>query len=199
MAMVLSPLLAKAELMGDYVGYKACVDCHEETVAGWKTTPHAHAFETLKEQGEEKQRANGCVQCHVVAFEEDGGFIDLEMTPELVDVQCESCHGPAREHVEGDGDPDLLKKSPNADMCRACHTVGQDKNFNYEEKKQWVHKKGPEKKKNRSLKKMDTKDLSFSGREIKFGSLTEGKVAKKVVTLTNTGADPIRIINVTTN
>jgi len=131
---------ANAELFGDYVGYTACADCHAEIVEGWKATPHAHAFETLKEQGEEKQQVQGCVQCHVVAMDADGGFIDMELTPELKDVQCESCHGPGLAHTESEDPKDIIGK-PGETTCRTCHTEGQDKNFDYSLKSRFVHGK----------------------------------------------------------
>ena len=34
-----------AELFEDYVSYKACMQYHTDKVEGWKTTPHANAFE----------------------------------------------------------------------------------------------------------------------------------------------------------
>ncbi|MDD2220057.1 MAG: cytochrome c family protein, partial [Desulfoplanes sp.] len=97
---------AQAELFGDYVGEKACADCHEAQARGWLTTPHAHAFADLAHQGEEKQTTPGCVKCHVVAMEADGGFIDTDLTPELINVQCESCHGPGARHVQSEDPKD---------------------------------------------------------------------------------------------
>ena len=131
---------ARGELFGDYKGYEACEMCHGDLVAGWKTTPHARAFEDLKKQGEEKQENPGCVQCHVVAYGKDGGFIDMELTPELKDVQCESCHGPGKTHTETFSAGDIVGK-PGEDVCRQCHTEGQDKNFDYEKKSKLVHGK----------------------------------------------------------
>jgi len=129
---------ARGELFGDYASYTACEVCHPDKVEGWKTTGHAHAFDTLKTQGEEKQENPGCVQCHVVAYEEEGGFIDMELTPELKDVQCESCHGPGRTHTETFSAENIVGK-PGEDVCRKCHTEGQDKNFDYEKKSKLVH------------------------------------------------------------
>lgn len=131
----------RAELFGDYVSYKACIDCHPDIVSGWKKTPHAHAFATLKEQGDEKQTIPGCVQCHVVDMDGDGGFIDMELTPELADVQCESCHGAGRAHVESQAAEDIIG-TPNEASCRRCHTEGQDKNFNFNVKSRFVHGTG---------------------------------------------------------
>lgn len=132
--------MAHAELFGNYAGYTACADCHPDIVEGWKTTPHAHAFATLKKQGEEKQQVQGCVQCHVVAMDADGGFIDMDLTPELKDVQCESCHGPGLAHTQSEDPKDIIGK-PGEDNCRTCHTEGQDKNFNYTVKSRFVHGK----------------------------------------------------------
>jgi hypothetical protein len=129
---------AQAELFGDYVGEKACTDCHEAKVQGWLTTPHARAFADLALQGEEKQTTPGCVKCHVVAMEADGGFIDTDLTPELINVQCESCHGPGARHVASEDPKDIIGH-PDEASCRTCHTPGQDKNFNYAVKSQLVH------------------------------------------------------------
>jgi hypothetical protein len=128
----------QGEILGDYLGYTACEPCHPDLTSGWKTTPHARAFETLKTQGEEKQENPGCIQCHVVAYEKDGGFIDMELTPELADVQCESCHGPGKQHTETVS-ADAIVGHPGEETCRTCHTEAQDKNFDYEKKSKLVH------------------------------------------------------------
>lgn len=130
---------ARAEILGDYLGYSACEPCHQDLVAGWKTTRHATAFAALKTQGAEKQSIPDCVRCHVVAYEQDGGYIDQELTPELKDVQCEACHGPGRKHAEHDGDKAAIIGRPDAASCRNCHTEGQDKNFDYAAKSTLVH------------------------------------------------------------
>lgn len=130
---------ARAEILGDYLSVTACMECHEDVVSGWKTTAHARAFGNLKTQGSEKQSNPGCVKCHVVAYDRDGGFIDMDLTPELKDVQCEACHGPGRGHVESGGDPSLIAEKPGETVCRACHTEGQDKRFDYSVKSKFVH------------------------------------------------------------
>lgn len=138
-ACVLAAGAARSEILGDYLGYTACASCHEKQVKGWKTTRHATAFEDLKTQGAEKQTIPGCFGCHVVGFERDGGYIDMELTPELKDVQCEACHGPGRAHVESGGDPARIVRKPDAASCRVCHTEGQDKNFDYARKSKGLH------------------------------------------------------------
>ena len=189
----------QAERMGDYLGYTACIECHEEIVTGWQTTPHAHAFETLKEQGEEKQTIAGCVQCHVVAFEKDGGFIDMALTPELKDVQCEACHGPGRKHVESDGDPAEIVVKADEILCRTCHTEGQDKNFDYAVKKQFVHGGKLEAVAQTATEGQQGGHLWADVSNVAFGDMVEGVVAKKKVELKNTGNAPLKITNVTTS
>jgi hypothetical protein len=126
-----------AETFGDYVGWKACAECHEDAAAGWKKTRHAQAFEHLKNEG--KEDVPGCVGCHAVHFDEEGGFIDLDLTPELAGVQCESCHGPGKKHVEKRAEGDNIVARPDRACCRRCHTPGQDANFDYEKKVLRVH------------------------------------------------------------
>lgn len=198
-AVLVSPLWVNAEILGDYMGYKSCIDCHKEIVQGWMTTPHAHAFETLKEQGEEKQAIPGCVKCHVVGFEEDGGFVDIGLTPELKDVQCENCHGPARKHVESEGSPDLITGTPDEASCRVCHTEGQDKNFDFRKKSQWVHTSSEHGKKKGETGVKSVEMLSLSETNVAFGNMVEGDVVKKRVTLTNTGKEAVTLTNLTTS
>jgi hypothetical protein len=125
------------EILGDYLGYAACVECHSDIVDKWKITKHGNAFENLKTQGSEKQENPGCFMCHVVAYNEDGGYIDMELTPELTDVQCEACHGPGKKHAETLSADDIKKATE--EVCRKCHTEGQDKDFDYDKKSKLVH------------------------------------------------------------
>ncbi len=193
------PFSAHAEILGDYMGYKSCIRCHEEIVQGWKTTPHAHAFETLKEQGQEKQSIPGCFKCHVVGFEQDGGYVDMTLTPELKDVQCENCHGPARKHVESEGDPDLIVGQPTETSCRVCHTMGQDKNFDFEKKSQWVHATAAHGSNTDKAGTRAVEMLTFSETNVVFGTMKEGDVVKKRITLTNTGEEAVTLTNLTTS
>lgn len=132
----------KSEILGDYVGYTACEPCHSDITEGWKTTAHARAFGDLKKQGAEKQENPGCFKCHVVGYGEDGGYIDMDLTPELKDVQCESCHGPGKKHTETFSKDDIVKKT-GEEVCRKCHTEGQDNNFDFASKSKLIHGKQP--------------------------------------------------------
>jgi predicted CXXCH cytochrome family protein len=127
-----------SENSASYVGSEKCAPCHSEIKDGWQKTRHAKAIESLKKSGQEKLPA--CVKCHVTGYERDGGFIDLELTPEMAGVQCEVCHGPGSAHAAGPSAKNIIKAS-GATLCRQCHTQGQDPGFNYEAKAKNVHGK----------------------------------------------------------
>lgn len=110
-----------------YAGADACVECHnvapQKTHAGWLTTRHATALDTLKKIGQDKNAS--CLPCHTVGFGA-GGFVDETTTPHLAGVQCENCHGPAGDHItwaSGDAQPPkvLPLTTPNAMLCGGCH------------------------------------------------------------------------------
>jgi len=120
-----------------YLGADECASCHEGILKVWQKTKHALAFNSLKKTSQEN--LTGCQKCHVTAFEEAGGFIDAELTPELVGVQCEECHGPGKVHAANPAKPgSIIAKVPET-KCRKCHTAGQDGNFDYEKKVRLIH------------------------------------------------------------
>jgi Cytochrome c554 and c-prime len=128
-----SVALRKALETGEspYAGEQACKDCHQEEYSVWSKSRHAHAFYTL--QDVKKSFDPNCIICHTVGFDKPGGFIDPDTTPSLMHVQCESCHGAARKHVESGG----IKPVTNADwpsirMCEQCHTQPHSPSFNFE-------------------------------------------------------------------
>jgi 2',3'-cyclic-nucleotide 2'-phosphodiesterase (5'-nucleotidase family) len=114
-------------LKSPFVGVETCAACHADQKAVWDKTGHAHAMATLERKNE--QFDNECVRCHVVGFDK-GGFQSLITTPQLANVQCESCHGPGSEHaanpVKGYGH----METPVG--CTQCHTQVNSPDFNFE-------------------------------------------------------------------
>jgi 2',3'-cyclic-nucleotide 2'-phosphodiesterase (5'-nucleotidase family) len=109
----------------------ACEPCHGDQVAKWKTTDHAKAYETLVKKS--KQFDPKCLACHTVRFEQPEGFNMKQQQMELVNVQCESCHGSATAHLS-----DMTKKpapKPLMALCIKCHTADRCPGFDLDAKK----------------------------------------------------------------
>ncbi|HUK63181.1 MAG TPA: multiheme c-type cytochrome, partial [Dongiaceae bacterium] len=79
-----------------YVGAEVCGRCHAKEYAQWRTTAHAHAWQTLVDQ--RKDATPECVVCHVVGYRKSGGFETGADAARLGNVQCENCHGMGTEH-----------------------------------------------------------------------------------------------------
>jgi len=111
---------------GKYLGSESCVECHQSHFESWKATSHATAFSTLEKVGKSKDPE--CVVCHTVGFGEEGGFLSFKSTPGLANVQCESCHGPGREHSVDFGP----MRTMGEEVCLKCHTPENSMAFEYE-------------------------------------------------------------------
>ncbi|MBI3651327.1 MAG: hypothetical protein HY231_09940 [Acidobacteria bacterium] len=109
-----------------FVGSDTCAGCHVEEKEIWDKTGHAHAMATLEKKNQ--QFDNECVKCHVVGFEQ-GGFQSLVTTPQYANVQCESCHGPGRDHVANPQKGFGLMATPVG--CVQCHTSSNSPDFNF--------------------------------------------------------------------
>ena len=159
----------------EFAGSKSCRKCHIKEQRSWADTKMANAFEILKpgERAEAKQAAGldpqmdytkdaECVSCHVTGYGEPGGFVDIETTPDLAGVGCESCHGAGGTYIQDEYMSLKNKEYKRADIvavgmtdqitaetCAGCHNnkspfVGDDYVFDFETKKQeGTHEKFP--------------------------------------------------------
>jgi 2',3'-cyclic-nucleotide 2'-phosphodiesterase (5'-nucleotidase family) len=125
-------LFVKEELRrsgpGDiYVGVATCRRCHAGAFDAYTRTKHAHAYATISSVF--MHRDSGCLPCHSTGYGANGGFSGVRARGslvDLVDVQCEACHGPARDHSR---DGRYLETARNS--CAGCHTAEQDPEFDY--------------------------------------------------------------------
>jgi len=99
-----------------YAGAEACAGCHPAAQKVWQDSKHAHAMATLQKKG--KHEDPECVACHVVGAAAKGGFVSMEHSPQLANVQCEVCHGPRKAHVQS---PQVKGTEKAADVCTSCH------------------------------------------------------------------------------
>lgn len=108
----------------EYIGSVACSGCHAEIFAQWQETGHARAYATLQVENRELDR--DCFSCHVTgAFDASGPQHPTQVTPQLQNVGCESCHGPGRKHIAAPGQGTIVR-SPGEDNCVQCHDGKQD-------------------------------------------------------------------------
>ena len=123
--------LAKAAQSGTspYAGAQVCQSCHVAEHKTWQGSRHGHAYDTLRRVN--KAFDPNCIVCHTVGFNKPGGFIDDNTTPQLSNVQCESCHGAGQAHATSGGTQPVENIDwPREKMCGQCHTQAHSPSFN---------------------------------------------------------------------
>jgi hypothetical protein len=106
---------------GQFIGSERCQSCHLNIHDNWEETLHSNALATLEDMGEGNNP--NCLPCHVVGFNESGGFESRSATPNLAGVGCESCHGPAADHAQNASEEELLPPVDlTSEVCGRCHT-----------------------------------------------------------------------------
>jgi hypothetical protein len=123
---------ARAGLKKPFAGSETCRECHESEYDIWESSGHAKAFAILEERS--RQYDKDCTPCHTTGYYALGGFERLALTPQLVDVGCEACHGNGHDHVR---DPDASTPGEAAESCRACHNADQSPDFDFDTR--WAH------------------------------------------------------------
>jgi hypothetical protein len=121
----LALLGAAQQQSSPYVGAEACSQCHLPQYDIWKTTGHSHAMASLEKRSQ--QNDPSCIKCHVVGYQQ-GGFQGIS-TPQFANVQCESCHGPGRQHTQNPGKGYGFMATPVG--CVQCHTQSNSPDFNF--------------------------------------------------------------------
>ena len=125
--------IRKAMASGDrpYIGEAACKSCHTKAYKVWVNSKHAGAYEVLKSVN--RAYDPDCISCHTVGFKEFGGFADPVVTSHLLNVQCESCHGPGRGHANSKGVKPVGHAGwPPQKICRQCHVGSHIPSFKFE-------------------------------------------------------------------
>jgi len=108
-----------------FSGNEVCGVCHESERATWQLTSHSAAYDTLVRHGAETD--GECVGCHVVGYEQPGGFQISSHADSLEDVGCESCHGRGGPHLS----PQFTQDGNYATACQTCHDAEHSLDFDY--------------------------------------------------------------------
>ena len=109
-----------------YVSATACQRCHEQEYLQWSATRHAFAYETLLKK--ERYFDAGCVSCHTTGFGYQTGFQIGDSDSMLRGVQCETCHGPGKQHV-GNPKKSNIRSAADTSLCLQCHDTQHSPGF----------------------------------------------------------------------
>jgi peroxiredoxin len=116
-----------------YVGAAACKECHRAEYSHWEKTAHAQAHETAKAKSAPPVK----LFRYNTGVDSPGGYPEAGRAG----VQCEACHGPGEKHLANPGAKGhgfivgLKSECSNCvveQICRRCHSVGDDPEFDFE-------------------------------------------------------------------
>ena len=116
-----------------YAGTQSCAACHATAMKAWQGSGHARAFATLV--AAKADADPNCIACHTVGFGTASGYRREFGEAKLVDVGCESCHGPGSQHVEqrrAGGEVTAKFHPVGAGDCRKCHHGEFSRPFEYD-------------------------------------------------------------------
>jgi predicted CXXCH cytochrome family protein len=132
-----APFNPPPDIAAGFLGYydaaskqTTCGNCHADFQGSWRTTKHASAYAAVSNS---TAKADECYGCHTVSGNGNvatGTTAGHDAVKDSVyyDVQCESCHGPGLEHVEGVGQGSLVRPLASVAMavdagnCGDCHS-----------------------------------------------------------------------------
>lgn len=113
-----------------FVGAQACRECHPHQYHHWRSTAHASLAPDKATPPDRLHRI-------VTGMDAAGGYPE----PDRTGVQCEACHGPAERHIRqpeqkghgyivglGDECPSCVVEQ----ICRTCHGIQDDPDFDFD-------------------------------------------------------------------
>ena len=126
-----SPVLFAKQLLeqqqgNGYASATACQRCHEQEYLQWSATRHVFAYQTLLKK--ERYFDARCVSCHTTGFGYPTGFQIGAQDSALKGVQCETCHGPGKQHV-GNPKKSNIRSGTDTSLCLECHDTKHSPGF----------------------------------------------------------------------
>ena len=123
------PLFAEQALEkqnSEYISADTCKGCHEQEYLQWSATRHAFAYQTLLKK--ERYFDPNCVSCHTTGYGYATGFQIGDQDSKLKGVQCESCHGPGKQHA-GNPKKNNIRSGKDTSLCLQCHDTEHSPGF----------------------------------------------------------------------
>jgi len=119
---------ASVQNQSDYriAGTLACVSCHQQDDTLWHASKHSHAWQTLVDKRSHVDPS--CQQCHTTGYGMSGGFEQVAKSTQLVNVGCESCHGPSQSHALN---PKTKTTFLSREQCVRCHDHENSPEFDF--------------------------------------------------------------------
>ena len=123
-----STFAEKAKVEPYYVGMEKCKECHPEHVETYSQWKYSKNFRILELR--EMEHDPRCLPCHTTGYGQPGGFVSVEETPHMKNIQCETCHGPASLHLRAPSVEEHQQTlSIPENICTTCHR--QHKHMGY--------------------------------------------------------------------
>lgn len=110
-----------------------CSGCHPDNYDGWSVTKHAWAWPDLLNSTGDALNRQTCEVCHATgagqpSFYPATGYVPATNSPTyLQNVTCQSCHGPASNHIAAPGSTakrENITLLLNSTLCGSCHNAG---------------------------------------------------------------------------
>ena len=140
----------------EYISAKTCKTCHEQEYLQWSATRHAFAYQTLIKK--ERYFDPNCVSCHTTGFGYATGFQIGDQNSTLKGVQCETCHGPGKQHA-GNPKKDNIRSGKDTSLCLQCHDSKHSPGF-------------------AEVVKLHTKDVNHSREPMNLEELLESRIER---------------------
>ncbi len=200
-----------------YVGSARCESCHQQAYDVWSESAHAKAMERLEKEKNPSNRQFDpeCIKCHVTGFQNPGGYNDF--VPNIADwpakpnplpnaaqiakhnknlrgVGCESCHGPASEHVKNPNNMAVRKLMNPYKPTPAERKLEDDLVKNPKDAKalqQWLQLSGPRR---RAIEANNCIKCHDAENDVNWGNAGKDIVARWLLNPINP-KDPKRLIH----
>jgi len=111
-----------------------CGQCHATQFAGWRKSAHARTYKTLTNIRREGDP--NCLMCHTSGFGTAKGFSTIKQTPQLANVNCQSCH---RFNLANGKHAVPPAPRPDEKICTTCHTPVTAPKFDFDSMSPKVH------------------------------------------------------------
>lgn len=108
-------------------GAESCAECHYEQFKSWQKGPHTQSWQTIIQ--EKKTKSLKCESCHVSGFGRINGFINENLTPNLMHINCTDCHWTTEKHLINKDSESVAKIDDT--VCLRCHDTANDPGFNF--------------------------------------------------------------------